>query len=303
MLAFVYLRNRYNMAKATTSSGSRRKASAIDRRRIAIRVITAIGLTALCAVAAVAFLLFTDTGVRIGRYIPFYQTIRYYFYEGPKMPEADGYGIDISHYQGTIDWGSLGQIPYNLATQRQGRAQSTASVSISFVMIKATEGANHQDKRHAENIENARKAGFVVGAYHVMTMRDGDEQADNFIANSGLQKGDMAPVIDLEESILGGKDKADVRKILKRIVTRLKKEYGVKPIIYCSHKFNSVLGCRESFPDNPLWVARYATDTRPEGADIWQFTDIGDIPGINSVVDLNALYCNRYRLSDLIIKK
>lgn len=291
------------MAKATTSRSPRRKASTVNMRKIAVRAIAAIGVIVVCAVAAVAFLLFTDTGVRIGRYIPFYQTIRYYFYEGPLMPEADGYGIDISHYQGDIDWETLGQIPYNLATQRQGRAQSTASVSISFVMIKATEGVNHQDKRHEENIENARRAGLVVGAYHVMTMRDADEQADNFIANSGLQKGDMAPVIDMEESILGGKDRDEVRKVLKKIVTRLKKEYGVKPIIYCSYKFNNLMRCKENYPDYPLWIARYASDTKPEDADIWQFTDIGDIPGISSVVDLNALYCKRFRLSDLIIKK
>ncbi len=291
------------MAKATTSRGQRRKASAVNMRRTAIRAIAAIGLVGVCAAAIVAFLLFTDTGVRIGRYIPFYHTIRYYFYEGPVMPEADGYGIDISHYQGDIDWEALGQIPYNIATQRQGRAQSTASVSISFVMIKATEGGNHQDKRHAENMESARNAGFLVGAYHVMTMRDADEQADNFIANSGLRKGDMAPVIDMEESILGGKDKTEVRKVLKRIVTRLKKEYGVKPIIYCSHKFNNEMECRENFPGYPLWIARYAADTKPEDADIWQFTDIGDIPGISSVVDLNALYCDRFRLSGLTIKE
>ena len=66
-------------------------------------------------------------------------------------------------------------------------------------------------------------------------------QADNFIANSGLVKGDLSPVIDLEESILGGDNTIKAQKVLRRVVRRFEARYGVKPLIYCSHNFSAAL--------------------------------------------------------------
>lgn len=50
-------------------------------------------------------------------------------------------------------------------------------------------------------------------------------------------------------------------------------------------------------------VARYQVRERPERADIWQFTESRLVPGIGSMVDLNALYTDRFRLSDYVLRK
>src|SRR3712207_2635890 len=63
------------------------------------------------------------------------------------------HGIDISHYQGTIDWDRL-------------RGANIDGCPVRFVMIKATEGSTRLDPRFKENFYEAREHGFIRGAYH-----------------------------------------------------------------------------------------------------------------------------------------
>ena len=65
----------------------------------------------------------------------------------------DIHGIDISHYQGKIDW------------ERLQRNQQTAT-PLHFVFMKATEGGDHNDTTFEVNFANARNHGFIRGAYH-----------------------------------------------------------------------------------------------------------------------------------------
>ena len=90
-------------------------------------------------------------------------------------------GVDVSKYQGEIDWPVL------------------AEQEISFAFIKATEGSSHVDARFAYNYEEARKTGLRVGAYHFFSFDSGgDTQAENFIRNVEAFEGMLPPVIDLE---------------------------------------------------------------------------------------------------------
>ena len=90
-------------------------------------------------------------------------------------------GVDVSKYQGEIDWPVL------------------AEQEISFAFIKATEGNSHVDARFAYNYEEARKTGLRVGAYHFFSFDSGgDTQAENFIRNVEAFEGMLPPVIDLE---------------------------------------------------------------------------------------------------------
>ena len=65
----------------------------------------------------------------------------------------DVHGIDISHYQGDIDWGQLTQ-------------SRLTDFPIEFVFMKATEGGDHGDDTFARNFSEAGKHGFIRGAYH-----------------------------------------------------------------------------------------------------------------------------------------
>ena len=262
-------------------------------------------LLCLPSAATFWFLFYTETGKKFGKdHIPYYTAAFRMYFTHPTMPQGtNGYGIDVSHYLGRIDWDKVAQIPYHKDTRIQEKDATTASVSIGFAFVKATEGADITDDYAKRNIEGAREAGIPVGAYHVMTMADAGKQAENFFANSYLEKGDLAPVIDLEDPYFKGVKKDDVRKQIKSLASLFEKKYGTKPIIYCSHNYSNVIDVEKHFPNYPLWIARYVTTTKPEMADIWQFADNGRIPGIRIPVDLSAFYCKSYRLSDLTIKK
>lgn len=76
------------------------------------------------------------------------------------------HGIDISHYQGNIDWEELKQ-------------NKETDFPLHFIFMKATEGGDHGDDTFKQNFEQARQHGFIRGAYHFFTPRtDALKQAD-----------------------------------------------------------------------------------------------------------------------------
>lgn len=250
---------------------------------------------------AVFLLVFTARGRALGRRMPFYDRLQRILFGGAKVPEADAYGIDVSRYQGDIRWDDVRLIPFNVTTRRQGADDTSAAVSIGFIFAKATEGADYQDPCIEANRRGIRSTGALFGAYHVMTMANAEEQADNFISHSGLRRGDLTPVIDLEEALLGDYGVIAVRKVLASVAKRLKNHYGKRPIIYTSQSYAAKLLDGGGFDGYPLWIARYSVAEPPDGADVWQFSENGQIPGICVPVDLNALYATRFRLSSYII--
>ena len=72
-------------------------------------------------------------------------------------------GVDVSHYQGTIDWPVL------------------AAQDLDFAYIKATEGSSHTDEKFAENWEAAKDTGLRIGAYHFFSFDSpGESQLKHF---------------------------------------------------------------------------------------------------------------------------
>lgn len=264
-------------------------------------------VVALCAIVAVvvaaSLVLFTSPGRALGRRLPVVSGIIRWMYGGPVMPEAHTYGIDVSRYQGEIDWEKLRVIPYDPITRRQDRNATGAEVNIGFIFAKASEGADHVDPNIDINREGARGLSIPFGAYHVLTMADARAQAQNFIKTAKLQRGDLTPVIDVEDGILGGLETKAVRNKILGVAKQLEKEYGRKPIIYSSVKLLEQLNDGEKLAGYAFWIARYQVKDRPERADIWQFTESGLVPGIRSMVDLNALYTDRFRLSDYVLRR
>ena len=91
------------------------------------------------------------------------------------------HGIDVSRWQGKIDWASV-------------RAAGTQ-----FAFIKATEGGDHLDPRFTENWYGAAHAGVPRGAYHFMYWcRPAHEQAAWFRRNVPDDFDALPPVLDLE---------------------------------------------------------------------------------------------------------
>ena len=101
--------------------------------------------------------------------------------ELPKPADYPVHGIDVSKYQGTIDWGTV--------------AQS----GVKFVWIKATEGGDHLDERFQANWEGAKQAGIPHGAYHfVYWCRPPMEEMAFFEQNAPVEDDALPPVLDVE---------------------------------------------------------------------------------------------------------
>ena len=201
-----------------------------------------------------------------------------YGYKGYGVCLPLGYkihGIDVSHYQGDIDWKAVKN------TEKQQHP-------ISFAFMKATEGGDYKDSKFAENFRQAGEMGLIRGAYHFYNPNtDPIRQADFFISQVKLQRGDLAPVLDIERK---PHDKAKLHADLKKFLNRLELHYGVRPIIYTSYKYKLRYLDTPEFETYPFWIAHYYVSTLSYQGPwrFWQHTDYGTVPGIDTNVDLNV---------------
>ena len=199
------------------------------------------------------------------------------------------FGIDISRYQGDIDWKEL-------------KEKNPDSTPIHFVYMKASEGKEMKDPYFDKNWKEAKEAGFIRGAYHYFTTGSGGaEQAAQFIRNVTLEKGDLPPMVDVEEVPT---DKEAFNRELKHFILALETRYGVKPIIYASPDFRKNYLDDSIYESYPTWVAHYHVEKPDIGYwDIWQFTDEGELPGIGHRVDLNIFNGGVPELKKMTLKK
>jgi lysozyme len=228
----------------------------------------------------------------------------YYFFVSPygfrwhalygEVNYPDGYdihGIDISHYQGAIDWELL-------------RDQGTIDdCPIRFVMIKATEGSTKVDARFEENFNMARDYGFTRGAYHYFsTQSTASAQATHFINTVKLERGDLPPVLDVEQKPRS-QSVSDFQTSVLEWLQRVENYYGVKPILYTYYKFKMDYLNDSVFNQYPYWIAHYYVDSLEYQGDwkFWQHTDAGRLPGIKGPVDFNIYNGSFYDLRQLTI--
>jgi len=191
-----------------------------------------------------------------------------------RTPLLAGYsvhGIDVSAYQGRIDWPEV------------------ARQHVRFAFIKASEGATLRDARFRRNWREARAAGILSGAYHYFQPnRAGQTQASLFIGTVPIRPGDLPPVLDVEAPRFH--DVAAMRREVRAWLGAVEAHYGVKPILYSNYAFyrRYLAG---HFDDYPLWLAHYEV-ARPalpaERWIIWQHSDEAYVPGIRGAVDFNV---------------
>ena len=186
------------------------------------------------------------------------------------------FGVDVSVYQGEVDWPAL------------------AAQGVDFAFIKATEGSSLQDVRFRENWAGAQAAGVRTGAYHFFSYDSpGETQADNFIDAVPADPGALPPVVDIEfygDNLEDPPDKAHVHAILDPLLERLEAHYGTKPILYVTYRSYD-LYLREGYEDYPLWVS--SPMVAPLGKDwsFWQYSHSARLEGYQGAeqrIDLNV---------------
>jgi len=182
-------------------------------------------------------------------------------------------GVDVSYYQGTVNWTSV---------KSSGHA---------FAFARASDGVNYPDTKFAANWPAMKNAGVIRGVYQFFRPgQDVQDQVDLLFsklnAAGGLDAGDLPPVLDLETT-----DNVASSTVVARAKSWLQKveaKSGVKPIVYTAAFMSSVIGT--SFSGYTVWVANYGVTcpTMPSGWTDWHFwqnADNGAVPGISGGVD------------------
>jgi lysozyme len=189
------------------------------------------------------------------------------------------HGIDVSKYQGDIDW------------------RRVRDSGVSFAFVKATEGGDHSDERFLQNWAAARAAGVPRGAYHYYYFcRTAEEQAAWFMNHVPKDPSALPPVLDLEwthksRTCRLRPDAGTVRNEARTFLQLLQAYYRKRPVIYTTVDF---------YRDNELWrlegypfwlrsVAGHPSEVYPgQRWTFWQYTGTGVVDGIDGPTDLNV---------------
>ncbi|HSB94184.1 MAG TPA: glycoside hydrolase family 25 protein [Flavitalea sp.] len=211
---------------------------------------------------------------------------------GIELPsEYEIHGIDVSKYQQVINWDLVKQM-------------NVDGISIGFAFIKATEGNVNQDRYFKRNWSKAREAGVARGGYHFfLATKSGRTQAENFIRTVDLEKGDLPPVLDVEQTY--GVNNTTLRARVKEWLDIVEAHYGVKPIIYTNVEFYRA-HLQDEFDGYPLWVAHYLQPRKPRiyrDWHFWQHSESGRVNGIASRVDFNVFYGDSTDFKNLLISE
>lgn len=182
-------------------------------------------------------------------------------------------GMDVSLYQGTIDYAQVKQ------------------AGIQAVYIRAGQGPRYTDPYFAINYQRAKDAGLWVGMYHYVTATNetqAREQARHFAQIIDGYPPDMRPAIDLEYTTNPG--------VINRVALAFYDEFtgltGYDMVLYSNAWMAANSWSREVADTMPLWVANYDV-SQPGSNDKWdywvgwQYTSSGSIPGISGNVDLD----------------
>lgn len=190
-------------------------------------------------------------------------------------------GVDVSHYQGEIDWNVL------------------SGEDIDFAFIKATEGSSFVDDRFAYNFSEAQKCYIAVGAYHFFSFSSpGVTQAENFINTVTPFDGMLPPVVDLEfygEFAENPLAKDAVDKELRSMLDALEEHYGMKPIIYATED-SYKLYLANDYVEYDIWIRNVKTKAKMSDGrqwTFWQYTNREQLDGYSGeekFIDMNVFF-------------
>ena len=194
-------------------------------------------------------------------------------------------GIDVSYYQGTIDWTKV------------------KSSGIEFAMIRlgyrgyGEEGKLMEDKRFTQNISGALAAGLKVGVYffsQAITVEEAEEEADFVLERIKSYELAMPVVFDWEyiseEARTANMDRRTLTDCYLAFCGKIE-EAGFTPMAYFNTFQSRSLMNLTELEDYPFWLALYSDRmTFPYRIEMWQYTDSGQVPGIEGKVDINLFF-------------
>lgn len=210
-------------------------------------------------------------------------------YEGDIKYEGDvtlHYGVDVSKFQGDIDWAKVKNDDIEYAYIRLGfRGYESGKIVL--------------DEKFEDNISGCNEVGLDCGVYfftEAKTREEGREEADFVLENLGEYHIELPIVIDVEQSAnvnksrtrnLSQEDRTDaIIAFCERI-----KEAGYTPMIYGNLKSLMIMTDITRLEDYDKWFAYYHYPLRfPYKVKIWQYTSNGQVDGIKGDADINIMF-------------
>ena len=189
-------------------------------------------------------------------------------------------GIDVSTWQGEIDWNKVKNSGIEFAIIRSGWGYS---------------GDGKIDKYFIQNIRNAKNAGIKVGVYHYSyaTSVDNAKQEAKYcldIVKSAGIKLDLPIYFDIEDNSIANKHDRETRTQMCINFCSEIENSGYWAGVYANlNWFNNYLNKNELAKRYTLWLAQY-NDKNDMPCDVWQYTSSGKVDGISGNVDMNIMY-------------
>ena len=206
-------------------------------------------------------------------------------------------GIDVSEFQGTIDW------------------HKVAESGVTFAFARATYGANKVDSRYPANAKVMRDAGVIPGAYHFLTHHPVKDQAAAFVR---WAYPDHLHALDVEYAHVD----------VKGWIDAYRQHYPTKPLVIYTGRDLWHAATPLQGTGSPLWLAGHQPNAYVPGSgtlatqwakvgsahgglpwggwNTWtfmQFTDKANIPGITGHVDGDAFNGTLPQLRALLLEE
>ena len=195
-------------------------------------------------------------------------------------------GVDVSAYQGDIDWGKVKRSGIDFAIIRLGYRGYESGKLV-------------EDTYAKENLQKAKEAGLRVGAYffsQALSIKETDQEIDYMLDILGDTQLDMPIVLDWEIPASNARTaKMDARTLtdIQRHFCGQMRKKGYDPMVYFNWHQSENLYYLSELEDYSFWLALYQDRmTYPWRVEMWQWTDKGKVPGIAGPVDLNVYMPN-----------
>jgi lysozyme len=186
-------------------------------------------------------------------------------------------GIDVSQYQGNIDWGKVAQ------------------TDVKFAITRLNYGSGYLDPTFQTNWQGIKQAGLVRGVYQFLLGNQSIEAQLDLLFKyvPQLEEGDLPPVLDVESDAKQGINAGiSLKTAVDTWIEAVKKHYNCDPIIYTGrYTWDPQVSTDASYGEYPLWVANYLASqpTLPTSWTSWRFWQYNTraVQGIWGAVDAN----------------
>ena len=190
-------------------------------------------------------------------------------------------GIDVSKYQGTIDW------------------EKVKASGVQFAILRAGYGMyeNQIDPTFEKNYSECKRVGIPVATYwytYATSTEQARKETEVYLKALKGKSTELPNFLDMEyEPSIKSLSKQLRTDICKAFMEEIKKS-GYKTGLYCSYDWIKNWLYEKQLTNYDKWIAQYSNSCSYTGSDlsIWQYTSTGKVDGINGNVDLDYCYKN-----------